>query len=151
MTLDPTYVEQNRASTERIRALIARLSDEEMQTKVGEHWTVAIALAHLAFWDKRVMHILDMTESAGKLFELEINIVVNDLSLPLWEVIPPRDAARICIETSEALDKRLEEYPPQLLEELYNHNKRWVVRALHRNEHLDEVDAGLKIAVESSQ
>ena len=143
MTLDPTYVEQNRASTERIRALIARLSDEDMKTKVGEHWTVAVALAHLAFWDRRVLHILDMTEKNGKLFDLEIDIVVNDLSLPLWEVIPARDAARICIEASEALDKRLEEFSPQLLQELYNHNKRWMVRALHRNEHLDEVDAAI--------
>jgi hypothetical protein len=149
MTLDPTYVEQNRASTERIRALIARLSDEEMRTPVGEHWTVSIVLAHLAFWDRRVMHILDMTERNGKLSDLEIDIIVNDLSLPLWDAIPPHEAARICVETSEALDKRLEEFNPQLLEELYNHNKRWVIRALHRNEHLDEADAGLRIATES--
>ena len=144
MTLDQSYIEQNRASTERIRVLVARLSDEEMQTKVGEHWTVAIALAHLAWWDRRVMYALDMTEHDGKLFILEINIVVNDLSLPLWAAIPPRDAARICIETSEALDKQLEEYSPELLEEIFNYNKRWVIRALHRNEHLDEVDAALR-------
>ena len=37
MTFDASYNEQNRASTERIRALIARLFDEEMQIKVGEH------------------------------------------------------------------------------------------------------------------
>ena len=144
MTLDPSYIEQNRASTERIRALAARLTDDEMQTKVGEHWTVAIALAHLAWWDRRVMYVLDMTARDGKLFIPEIDIFVNDLSLPLWAVIPPRDAARICIETSERLDKQLEEYSPELLEEIFNHNKRWVVRALHRNEHLDEVDAALK-------
>lgn len=150
MPIDTSYIEQNRASTERIRALIARLSDEEMQTKVGEQWTVSIALAHLAFWDRRVMHILEMTEKDGKLFDLEIDIVVNDLSLPLWEVIPPRDAARICIEASEALDKRLEGYSPELLEEIYSRNKRWVVRALHRNEHLDDVDAALRIATEPS-
>ena len=144
MTLDQSYVEQNRTSTERIRALAGRLSDDEMQTKVGEHWTVAIALAHLAWWDRRVMYALDMTERDGKLFVPEIDIFVNDLSLPLWAVIPPRDAARICIETSELLDKQLEEYSQELLEEIYNYNKRWVVRALHRNEHLDEADAALK-------
>jgi len=151
MALDPTYIEQNRASTERIRALIARLSDEEMQTKVGEHWTVSVALAHLAWWDRRVMYVLDMTEKDNKLFIPEIDIFVNDLSLPLWAVIPPRDAARICIETSETLDKRLEEYSRELLEEIYNYNKRWVIRALHRNEHLDEVDAALKAAMASAQ
>ncbi|HZM20778.1 MAG TPA: DinB family protein [Anaerolineales bacterium] len=151
MALDPTYIEQNRASTERIRALIARLSDEEMQTKVGEHWTVSVALAHLAWWDRRVMYVLDMTEKDNKLFIPEIDIFVNDLSLPLWAVIPPRDAARICIETSETLDKRLEEYSQELLEKIYNYNKRWVIRALHRNEHLDEVDAALKAAMASAQ
>jgi len=144
MTLDLTYKERNRASTERIRTLVGRLTDDEMQTKVGEHWTVSIALAHLAWWDRRVMYVLDMTKRDGKLFVPEIDIFVNDLSLPLWAVIPPPDAARICIETSEMLDKQLEEYSPELLEEIYNHNKRWVVRALHRNEHLDEVDTALK-------
>ena len=144
MTLDPSYIEENRASTERIRELAGRLTDEEMQTKVGEHWTVAIALAHLAWWDRRVMYVLDMTARDGKLFVPEIDILVNDLSLPLWAVIPPRDAARICIETSEMLDQQLEEYSPELLEEIFNYNKRWVVRALHRNEHLDEADKALK-------
>jgi DinB family protein len=144
MPLDPTFKEQNRASKERIRALAERLSDEEMQTKVGEHWTVGIVFAHLAWWDRRIMYVLDMTEKDGKLFIPEIDIFVNDLSLPLWAAVPPREAARIAIETSETLDKRLEEYSPELLEEIYNYNKRWVVRALHRNEHLDEADAALK-------
>jgi hypothetical protein len=144
MTLDRSFIERNRASTHRIRALAARLTDEELQHPVGEHWTVAIALAHLAFWDRRVMYVLDMTERDGKLFIPEIDIFVNDLSLPLWAAIPPREAARIAIETAEALDKRLESFPPALLEEIYTYTKRWVVRALHRGEHLDEVEAALR-------
>ena len=144
MTLDRTFIELNRASTERMRALAARLTDEEMQTKVGEHWTVGIVFAHLAWWDRRVMYVLDMTEKDGKLFIPEIDIFVNDLSLPLWAAIPPRAAARIAIEASETLDRRLEEYSAELLEEIYNYNKRWVIRALHRGEHLDEAEAALK-------
>ena len=144
MTLDRSFIELNHTSTNRIRDLAARLSDKEIQHPVGEHWTVAIALAHLAFWDRRVLYVLDMTERDGALFVPAIDIFVNDLSLPLWAAIPPREAARIAIETSEVLDKRLEDYPPALLEEIYAYNKRWVVRALHRGEHLDEVDAALK-------
>jgi len=144
MTMDRSFIELNRASTERIRTLAARLTDEEMQTKVGEHWTVGIVFAHLAWWDRRVMYVLDMTEKDGRLFIPEIDIFVNDLSLPLWAAIPPRAAAQIAIETSETLDKRLEDYSPELLEEIYNYNERWVIRALHRGEHLDEADAALK-------
>ena len=105
---------------------------------------MAIALAHLAFWDRRVLRILDMTEHAGKLFAPEIDILVNDLSLPLWAAIPPRQAARLAIESADALDKRLEDFPPALLAGINAYNARWVVRALHRNEHLDDVDAALK-------
>lgn len=144
MAFDDSFIELNRASRERLRALAERLTDDEMQTQVGEHWTVGVVFAHLAWWDQRVLHILEKTEQNGKLFALEIDIVVNDLSLQLWLAVPPREAARIAIETSETLDKRLEEYPRGLLEEVYNHNQRWVVRALHRNEHLDEADAALR-------
>lgn len=144
MTIDPSYVERNRASTDRIRALADRLSDEALQQPVGEHWTVAIALAHLAFWDRRALHALDATEREGQLVAPEIDIVVNDYSLPLWAAIPPRQAARIAIETAEALDARLESYPPALLAIIHDYYPRWVVRALHRNEHLDEVEAALQ-------
>jgi hypothetical protein len=144
MPLDPAYKDLNRLSRERIRTLAERLTDEEMHTRVGEHWTVGVVFAHLAWWDRRVMYVLDMTEKNGEVFNPEIDIFVNDLSLPLWLAVPPRQAARIAIETCETLDRRLEAYHPALLEEIYNFNKRWVIRALHRNEHLDEADAALK-------
>lgn len=143
MNLDLSFIEKNRTSTERIRSLAARLSDAELQHPVGQYWTVAIVLAHLAFWDRRVMYVLDMTERDGKLFVPEIDIFVNDLSLPLWAAIPPRAAAQISIETAEDLDQRLETYPTGLLTEVYSYNQRWAVRALHRNEHLDEAEAAL--------
>jgi hypothetical protein len=142
--MDRSFVEENHRSTERIRGLAARLSDDELQHPVGEHWTVAIALAHLAFWDRRVLYCLDMTEAEGKLFAPEMNIFVNDLSLPLWAAIPPRKAAEIAIETAETLDARLAHFPPGLLEEIYNYNRRWVMRSLHRGQHLDEVDTALQ-------
>ncbi len=144
MTLDRSFIERNRASTHRIRALATRLTDKELLHPVGEHWTVAITLAHLAFWDRRVMYVLDMTQRDGKLFIPEIDIFVNDLSLPLWAAIPPRAAAQIAIETAETLDKRLEGFSPALLEEIYTYNKRWAERALHRGEHLDEAEAALE-------
>ena len=67
MSMDRAFIDLNRASTERMRHLAHRLSDAELQHPVGEHWTVAIVMAHLAFWDRRVMYVLDKTERDGKL------------------------------------------------------------------------------------
>lgn len=142
MPLDRSYIESNRAATERIRAL-AKLSDAELQTPVGAHWTVAITLAHIAFWERRTLDLLERSEREGKLSAPVIDVVVNDLSLPLWAVLPPRETVRIAIETAQAVDARLEAYPPALLEQVYAGNERWVLRGLHRGEHLDEVDAAL--------
>jgi len=144
MSLDPSYKELNRASRERIRSLVLRLTDDELLTPVGEHWTVAVALAHMAFWDRRVVYVLELAERDGKINPPALDIVINDLSLPLWKAIPPREAARLCMEAAEECDHRLETFDPKLLDEVYEYNKRWVVRALHRNEHLDEVDEALK-------
>ena len=144
MSVDRSFVELNRASTNRIRALAERLSDAEMQTRVGEHWTVAIVFAHLAFLDRRALYVLDATERAGEVINPDFNIFVNDVALPLWAAIPPREAARICLETAETLDRRLETYPPDLLELIRAEYKRYLFRAYHRNEHLDEAEAALK-------
>jgi len=115
MTVDRGFVERNRAATERIRRM-AGLSEAELQTRVGEHWTVAVLLAHLAFWDRRVLFVLERTEQEGKLYEHQADIYVNDYVLPLLQAIPPQEAVRVAVEAAEALDKRLESYPPELLE-----------------------------------
>lgn len=143
MTIDQSFIEQNRTSTHRIRTLIAMLDDNELQKPVGQHWTIAITLAHLAFWDRRVIYLLNMTEREGKLVASEIDVVVNDISLPFLAAIPPRKAALLSLENAEELDARLESYPLQLLEEIYVYYQRWVLRFLHRNEHLDEIEAVL--------
>ena len=144
MAPDRSFVESNRQSLERMKAMAARLSDQELATPVGPHWTVAIVFAHIAFWDRRVMYVLDMTEKEGKLFIPEIDIFVNDLSLPFWQALPAREAVRIGLENAEELNRRLETYPEPLLEQVAGYNKRWVDRGLHRGEHLAEADAALK-------
>jgi hypothetical protein len=143
MAVDRSFVDLNRAATQRMRALAERLSDAELQTRVGEHWTIAIVFAHLAFLDRRARYVLDATERAGKVVNPDFDLFVNDLALPFWAAIPPREAVRICLETAEALDTRLETYPSELLESIRAEYKRYLFRAYHRNEHLDEAEAAL--------
>ena len=144
MAVDRSFIARNHASTDRMRTLTERLTDEQLQHPVGQHWTVAIALAHLTFWEIRLLQILDTSEREGHLVAPAIDILVNDLSLPLWALIPPRASARLAVETAQAVDKRLEGYPPALLEAVYAANERWVVRCSHRDEHLDEIEAVLR-------
>jgi len=142
--MDRSFVELNRASTERMRTMAANLSDEDLLLPVGEHWNIALVFAHLAFLDSRALYVLDATEKAGKIINPDFNIFVNDVLLPLFKLIPARDAVRIAIETADMLDKRLESYPENFLDGIYSEYKRYIYRAYHRTEHLDEAEAALK-------
>ena len=53
--LDTTsdHVARNREQLERLRRLVARLGDDDLRRELPDGWTVADALAHLAFYDRR--------------------------------------------------------------------------------------------------
>jgi hypothetical protein len=143
MAVESGVHEANRAATERVRAL-ASLADDELRHPVGEHWTVSIALAHLAFWDRRVLDVIERAVLAGAIEAPAVDMAVNDIALPGWAAIPPRDAVRLAMEAAQALDARLAGLPPELLDAVDARSPRWVRRSLHRNEHLDEVEAALR-------
>jgi hypothetical protein len=71
-------------------------------------------------------------------------VSVNDILNTLFVAIPPRLATQIAFQTAEALDEMLENCPLDLLEQIYAKRERWVIRALHRNGHLDIIEAALK-------
>jgi hypothetical protein len=49
--MERPFIVENARDRERLRNLVARTTDEELSLPLGEGWTIAAALAHLAFWD----------------------------------------------------------------------------------------------------
>ena len=143
MPVDPEVHAANRAATDRIRQLAASIPDDRLATRVGEHWTPGVVFAHLAFWDRRVLLTLEASQAAGRVVVVDVDIAANDISLPLWLAVPPRDAMRLAVDTAADLDERLATTDPGLLDELHAEVPRWVRRHLHRDEHLDELEAAL--------
>jgi hypothetical protein len=144
MPADKSYIELNRASTRRMRELAMSLTDEQLRQPVNKEWTVYSTYAHLKFWDMRVMQILELTEREGKLAAPQIDEAVNDILNILFLAIPPRLAVQTAFQAAGALDDMLEEFPPDLLEQIHARYDRWVFRAFHRNAHLDVIEKALK-------
>jgi uncharacterized damage-inducible protein DinB len=65
MAADRSYVAENDAQRARLRALVRRLTDEELARPMEAGWTVAGVLAHLAFWDQRIVALLDEWSARG--------------------------------------------------------------------------------------
>lgn len=143
-----SYTEQNDRERERMRALIERLSDDDLRRQVNEHWTVAAVLGHVAFWDARSLWLADRIERglpfSSSDAEPEDVSWINDATRPLIHAIAPREAARLALRLAEQIDRRVASLSPTMMwpsnpESLLN-----PLRAEHRAEHLDEIEASLR-------
>ena len=134
----------NRESTERMSAIISRVSDEELSKSVGSDWTISITLAHLALWDQRVIFVIESAKKNNKLHAPYYDHQLNDILTPTLRAIPVREAARMAIATAEKLDDDLEQCSTQLIEEMREVNERLIDRSIHRNLHLDEIENAIK-------
>ncbi len=51
--MDRPFVAENTKERERLISLVGRLTGEALSLTLKNDWTIAVALAHLSFWDRR--------------------------------------------------------------------------------------------------
>jgi hypothetical protein len=148
MSVDRGFVSENNAERARLRALVGRLSDADLARPMPGGWTVAGVLGHLAFWDQRIVVLLDAWQQKGTVppanSEADIDWI-NDSGKPFLMALPPRQAADLTVAIAEAVDRRVE----SLSDDLISKNTAAgsplnVRRAVHRRAHLDEIEAALR-------
>jgi hypothetical protein len=141
------YVEENARQRERLRSLIGRLSDQDLNRPVFGEWTVAGLLAHVAFWDSRGLLLLKKWKKSGVESSPRDVDVLNDAMLPLLLAIPPRKAAEFVLKTAEAIDKEIEELSPDLISEIESKPEHFSLdRARHRQNHIADIESALQIS-----
>jgi hypothetical protein len=141
MAVDRSYIAENAAELRRLRALVERLSDADLARPTPGGWTVASSLAHVAFWDQRILFWLDRWEQGEPPRPIDEADWINDAGKPLCLALPPRVAARLAVEIAAEVDRRL----AALTDERIAANKAAgeplsLVRAHHRKTHLDEIE-----------
>ncbi len=150
MTTD--YIEENHAERERLRALIGRLSDADLERHVYPEWTIAGVLGHVAFWDARILRLLDKWESGraqpsradGEPEDIDW---VNDASRDLIHAIPPRRCVELALRLADETDRRVANLSPALIKAIADAGQPIsFFRSAHRREHLDEIETFLQRA-----
>ncbi len=144
---DRSYMEENARERERLRDLVEGLSEDELRAPVNECWTVAAVFGHIAFWDARVLSLADKLER-GEPFspsdaEPEDVDWINDASRALIHAVPPLELARLSLQIAEETDARVATLPVDRLWPRDPASPLYAVRASHRGEHLDDVEAAL--------
>ncbi len=144
--MDRAFVAENAKELERLRRLVNWISDEELRLPLWEGWTIAIALAHLSFWDQRALVLLKKWKTNGVTPSPIDDDVTNDSILPLCSAISPRVAANLAVVAAEAIDFELEKASEDLIREIWKLNERFrLYRCDHRKLHLDQIESLIRV------
>jgi hypothetical protein len=150
MALDRSHDKANDVERERLRALVTRLSDKQLETPMPAGWTVAAVLAHIGFWDARAVYWIEQwkrgAEPAKPDYETREDVEwINDSAKPLCLALPPRDAAKLALQLAEESDGMVKALDDRTLSKAVEVGVPFnLSRAEHRREHLDDIDRALK-------
>ncbi|MSQ29267.1 MAG: hypothetical protein EXR68_02105 [Dehalococcoidia bacterium] len=138
---------RNEEERERFIDLGGRLSTDDLLTVVHGDWTIAATFAHIAFWDRFALTVLERW-AAGQPFRIDVSDwyddVLNDAALAESLALDPVVAARLAIDTATAVDGQLSQMSQADSERLAADAARpetganWLLhRYRHRAAHLD--------------
>lgn len=140
MPADPTILADNAAQLLRLQSQVARLhSDGDL----GEGWTVGVALAHLAFWDRRAVRLLDHWRIHGVAADDHPNDdVLNDALVDEWRLLTVRQAGGLAVSAAEAVNAAVERLDGKTVDAIIGvgDGNRLLHRGAHRREHLDQIE-----------
>lgn len=142
MPYDPGAIAANNASRERLKK-IAALDDRLLETPLYDDWRVSTALAHVAFWDRRAVYLIELWERDGASPAVPDPDSTNFALQAFFDAAPPRAIAEIAVQAAEAMDRKMETLSDALIEHIRTTHPFALVRAAHRNEHLDEIEHAL--------
>jgi hypothetical protein len=145
---DRQHADRNAASRRRLEATLDRLSADDLDHEVGDHWTAGALLAHLAFWDRLVVGRwrLAARHHAPAPPDLHDDLadLVNDAALSAWRSIEPGRLRELVLSAAAEIDQFIEDLSDASIDAAIAAGRpRLVDRSFHRNEHLDAIDAAL--------
>ena len=144
MAVDPSVIDQNNRERTRLQAMVARLSDADLARPLPAGWTVAGVLGHVAFWDQRILVLLEAWERTGvaptSAREQDTDWI-NDAGKPLLVALPPRRAAELAVSIAEGVDRKIETISDDFAKRIEAAgNPISLRRSEHRREHPDEIE-----------
>lgn len=144
--MDRSYVAENDAERARLQAIVARLTDADITRPMSEQWTVGVGLMHLAFWDGLSLSKFEEWERTGTVQIPPMRDMVdgiNQAMLPWWRTIAPAQIRHAVVAAAEAVDHKAERLPAAIVEAIQAVRPRSLTRAIHRRQHLDQIERAL--------
>ena len=140
----PDFISENQKELEHLTQLAHGLTETQLLMPMEAGWTVCGVFMHLAFWDRRVLTLLEKWKHTGPgPSPVDID-VLNEAMRPLLNAVTPHVAIELAVNAAgqvvEAI-ARLE--PDQIADIQANGQSARLNRALHWKNHLSEIEQKL--------
>ena len=148
MSVDRSYIAENKTQLTRLQALLAGRSDADLARPMAAGWTVAGVLGHLAFWDQRALILLEHWEKKGAAppanHEEDVDWM-NDAAKPMLLAVPPRRAAELWLSIAQAVDAKAAGFSDDLVaRNAAAGTPVSLNRGAHRLDHLPDLERALQ-------
>jgi hypothetical protein len=123
------------------------LTEDDLSRQLPNGWSVGTKLAHLAFWDRYYLSLLQQWESTGFTSSPANADAINEAVRVLSRALPPMAVVPLVRDAAEAIDRKVEELTPELATAIESGGyPRIIRRAMHRGEYLDEIETALGVS-----
>ena len=139
--VDRSHERANEESRAEVAALVAGLTQRELQADLGEGWSVLSHLAHLGFWDRwqgeRWRSMLAGSWTADDASVLDAEDLANEALAPYWAAIESADVPALALEAAAVVDQLIAQAPDAMVARLDGTLNQFLLhRHRHRREHL---------------
>ena len=144
MTVKATCIAENQAERERLNRLASGLTRADLQREMPNGWTIATKLLHLAFWDYYALEMLKRWKGNGVTVSSVDMDAVNGAVREISSKIPEQAVIALVCSAAKAVDREVEGVGPELEKAIEDTGRSRILRrAIHRREHLDQIDRAL--------
>ena len=139
------FTKENAESRQRLATLVRGLSEADLARSTHYGWKVAALLAHLAFWDQRMVVILKRWKEEGFDPSPIDAAAVNDALTVICHALEPRTAIELALSAAEQIDAE----PETLTRDSAEHNEAHIQstltplrikRSLLRDGHINDIE-----------
>lgn len=142
MPIDPEILKANAEQLTHLEALVS--SNPDYLADLGGGWTVAVAFAHMAFWDRRQAELLGNWNIGDPLPDSATDDQLNPVLERFWQQLVPEVTGQMAVDAAREVNSVIEALSEEQVEDLSSLGDRFFpARGNHRKEHIEQIKRAL--------
>ena len=142
MPIDPQILKYNAEQLDRLERLVS--SNPNYDVDLHDGWTVAVAFAHMAFWDRFHADLLRHWNIGDSLPDDVNDHNLNYVLERFWQQLIPEVSGQMAVDAAREINEVIERLSNEKADAIIAMGDGFrLARGNHRSEHIDQIEREL--------